>query len=418
MSRVIRTGDAVTILKTPADVQAHLLAKVAKATAGLIGLEQEMFVTTPDGRPPAFAQIEAVLTHMATQLPKARLLTEGEHIVGVSSPVVGDVCLEPGGQIELSCAPSKGLDDLQARQMALYDALVAAAAAQGLQVQGAGHLPSFIGAPMVPRSRFAAYAQYCRDTHGAEKAEALLDTMKSCTGLQINVDPMGEDFHKIYRALLLVELAETFATRDSKRKQRFTNTYAPLFPQQVTPMFNAVAARDNAMLMGMIVDRLLTLRMPFVPDPGSAEGFLPSAQVYGVTPSVGDLMQKGVLTTDLLDNALSLQMTMPNLRRHGVVETRSPDTPSDMATVFKLAARYHRAAYDVAARDRLLAIADKVDASQLAAVYDARYTGDAAHVVSMQVGVDFKLSDMLAQVDKELDQPKQGSKPQLRRAGR
>ena len=418
MSRVIRSGEAATILKTPSDVQAHLLAKVAKSTAGLIGLEQEMFVTTASGQPPAFALIEGVLTHMAAAMPQARLLTEGKHIVGVTSPVLGDVCLEPGGQIELSCAPSQNLVEMQARQTALHDALVAAASAQGLRVQGAGHLPSFIGAPMVPRSRFAAYAQYCRDTHGNDKAEALLDTMKSCTGLQINVDPMGEDFHKVYRALMLVELAETFTTLDSQRKQRFSNTYAPLFPQQVRPMFNAVAARDNRMLMDMIVERLLSLRMPFVPDPDSAEGFLPSAKVYGVTPSVGELMAKGVLTTDLLDNALSLQMTMPNLRRHGVVETRSPDTPSDMATVFKLAARYHRAAYDVAARDRLLVIADKVDASQLAAVYDARYTGDAAHVMSMQVGVDFKLSDMLAQVDKALDQPKQSNQPQLRRAGR
>lgn len=418
MSRVIRSGEAATIIKTPADVQAHLLAKVAKATAGLIGLEQEMFVTTPDGQPPAFALIEGVLAHMADTLPQARLLTEGDHIVGVTSPVVGDVCLEPGGQIELSCAPSNGLADLQQRQMALYDALVAAAAAQGLKVQGAGHLPSFIGAPMVPRSRFAAYAQYCRDTHGAKKAEALLDTMKSCTGLQINVDPMGEDFHKIYRALMLVELAETFSTNESKRKQRFSNTYAPLFPQQVTPMFNAVAARNNEALIGMIVDRLLTLRMPFVPDPDSAEGFLPSAKVYGVTPSVGELMEKGVLTTDLLDNALSLQMTMPNLRRHGVVETRSPDTPADMATVFSLAARYHRAAYDVPTRDRLLVLADRLDAGLLAGAYAARYMGGQADLLAMPVGVNFKLSDMLVAVDKVLDEQKAPRAPRAHRIGR
>ena len=418
MSRVIRSGEAATILTSAADVQAHLLAKVAKATAGLIGLEQEMFVTTADGNPPAFGLIEAVLSHMADNLPQARLLTEGSHIVGVTSPVVGDVCLEPGGQIELSCAPSKGLSDLQERQQALYDALVAAATAQGLRVQGAGHLPSFIGAPMVPRSRFAAYAQYCRDTHGAEKAEALLDTMKSCTGLQINVDPMGEDFHKIYRALMLVELTETFSTNQSERKQRFSNTYAPLFPQQVTPMFNAVAARDNSALMGMIVERLLTLRMPFVPDPDSAEGFLPSAQVYGATPSVGELMEKGVLTTDLLDNALSLQMTMPNLRRHGVVETRSPDTPSDMATVFTLAERYHRAAYDVAARDRLLAVADKVDAGLLAAAYAARYTCDQAALVQMPVGANLKLSSMLAAVNDVLDEPKMAPSARAQRFGR
>lgn len=406
MSRAIRNSDTETVLKSAAEVEACLLAKVAKATAGLIGLEQEMFVTTQDGNPPPFSQIEAVLAHMAAELPQARLLTEGDYIVGVSSPVVGDVCLEPGGQIELSSAPSQGLGQLQERQQALYDALVAAAQAQGLKVQGAGHLPSFIGAPMVPRSRFAAYAAYCRDAHGDAKAEALLDTMKSCTGLQVNVDPMGEDFHKIYRALMLVELVETFSTVDSERKQRFSNTYAPLFPQQVTPLFNAVAARDNGGLMGMIVERLLTLRMPFVPDPDSAEGFLPSAAVYGATPSVGELMDKGVLTAGLLDNALSLQMTMPNLRRHGVVETRSPDTPSDMGRVMAIAGRYSRAAYDVATRDRLLVIADQVDPAMLAEVYAQRFKLDAKARGKAMVGPNLSLANMLASVDRVLVQTK------------
>lgn len=401
MSRAIRGSSAATVLTTPAEVEAYLLAKVQGATAGLIGLEQEMFVTTPEGTPPAFARIEAVLCHMAAALPQARLLTEGSYVVGVSSPVVGDVCLEPGGQIELSSAPSQGLKELAARQQALYDALVAASAREGLQVTGAGHMPSFIGAPMVPRSRFAAYVDYCARAHGDEKAQALLDTMKSCTGLQVNVDPMGEDFHKIYRALLLVELSGSFNDL-SIRQKRFFDTYAPLFPRQVTPLFNAAAARDNESLMEMVVERLLLLHMPFVPDPASEEGFLPSAQVYGQTPTVGELMGKGVLTTDLLDNALSLQMTMPNLRRHGVVETRNPDTPSDMAGVMAVAARYHRAAYDVPTRDRLVTLLDACDPALLQRAYMARFAGSRADLSAMSVGGGMTVAGLIAAVDSVL----------------
>lgn len=402
MSRAIRSGEAAIVLKTPAEVKAYLLAKVARATAGLIGLEQEMFVITPNGQPPRFARIEAVLRHMAQGLPAARVLSEAGHVIGLVCPEVGDVCLEPGGQVELSCAPSHGLADLHRRQQALYDALVAAAAKEGLLVRGAGHLPSFMGAPMVPRSRFAAYADYCRAMHGEAKTQALLDTMKSCTGLQVNVDPMGADFHKIYRALLVVELSGSFSDL-SDRQARFAKTYAPLFARQVTPLFNAAAARDNESLMGMVVARLLSLHMPFVPDPDTPEGFLASAAVYGVTPTVGELLAKGVLTADLLDNALSLQMTMPNLRRHGVVETRNPDTPADMAGVMAVAARYHRAAYDTAVRDRLLGVLAQCQPGLLEAAYASRFDLSRDALMALPVGNGLTVRGLIEAVEASIE---------------
>lgn len=401
MSRALHGGHAAIILSSVTEVEAYLLAKVAKVKAGLIGLEQEMFVTTSDGNPPSFTQIEKILNHMAGNLRDARILTEAGYTIGVTSPEVGDVCLEPGGQIELSCAPSQGLAALQKRQYALYAALVHAAQAQGLRVQGAGHLPSFIGAPMVPRSRFAAYADYCRQVHGMKKAEALLDTMKSCTGLQVNFDPMGEDFHKVYRALMLVELVGAFKDL-SVRQKRFFQTYAPLFPRQVTPLFNAAAVCHNEELIKIIAERLLSLHMPFVPDPDSTEGFLPSAKVYGATPTVGALMQRGVLTADLLDNALSLQMTTPNLRRHGVVETRTPDTPCDMAGVMAVAARYHSAAYDVCVRERLLDVLAGCDPDLLARAYDARFMVDHRTLMAHSVGKELTVAALIKVVDEVL----------------
>lgn len=401
MSRVIRTAAPLRVLATTAAVEAYLLEKVAGATAGLIGLEQEMFVTTAQGQPPGFAAIEAVLKHMAASLPEALTVTEKGRVIGVTAPGLGDVCLEPGGQVELSSAPSADLAALEERQQRLMQALEQATEALGLRVVGAGHLPAFKGAALMPRSRFAAYAAYCRATHGDEKAEALLDTMKSCTGLQVNVDPMGDDFHKIYRALLLVELAGAFKDR-SLRQQRFAETYAPLFPGQVTPLFNALAARDNQSLMGMIVERLLDLRMPFVPDPDSAEGFLPSAQVYGETPTVGELMTRGVLTAELLDNALSLQMTMPNLRRHGVVETRNPDTPADLAGVMAVARRYHRAAYDSALREKLLEGSVAIKPEALAAVFNQRFKLPEATLMAQPLGDGVTVGGLVQGVDKLL----------------
>lgn len=396
MSRVVHSSAADAVLRSKADVVDHLLAKVNAAKAGLTGIEQELFVTTATGHAPGFDAIERVLGHMGAAYQGAERIEEKGRLVGLILPGLGDVCLEPGGQVELSSAASPDLVTLETRQRDLYALLQDAADAEGLQVQGGGHHPLFKQADLVPRSRFAAYAAYCTDMHGDEKAQALLDTMKSCCGVQINVDPMGQDFHEIYRALLVVELAGCF--RDlSPRHERFATTYAPLFPKQVTPMFNAVAARGNKPLVGLIVDRLLSLNVPFVPDPDSAEGFLPSASVYGVTPTVGDLMEKGVLTAELLDNCLSLQMTMPNLRRHGVVETRAPDTPKDMEEVMDVAARYHRATYDAPVRKALLSL--PVKPALLEQAYAARFTMKRDDLMQMSLG-GHTVASFIAEVDK------------------
>lgn len=411
MSRVIQSHQPAQLLRTKADITAHLLKKVSRATAGLIGLEQEMFVTTSAGKPPGFDAIEGVLIHMASAL-NASPFRENGRVIGLSRDDLGDVCLEPGGQVELSSAPSPDLASLMQRQETLMQALETAAAVHGLRVTGAGHLPAFKGAAMMPRSRFAAYAAYCRASHGDAKAEALLDTMKSCTGLQVNVDPMGPDFHKIYRALMLVELAGSFRERTTRQK-RFAETYAPLFPRQVTPLFNAVAARGNRELVGQIVDRLLTLHMPFVPDPDNAEGFLPSSEVYGQTPTVGELMDRGVLTVGLLDNALSLQMTMPNLRRHGVVETRAPDTPASMGEVAEIAARYHRAVYDPATRQALLDLGQRLNPAALEAAFNKRFSLTEKSFMALPLGSEVTVEAFIGAVDALLS--KVDKKPEFKK---
>lgn len=399
MSRVIQSQGPTLVLRSAKDVQDYLLAKIARADKGLTGLEQEMFVTLPDGRPPAFDKIEAVLNRMAAQLPDAKAAQEKGRTVAVSCPL-GDVCLEPGGQIELSSAAAPDLATVMARQRGLMDALEQAAAAEGLKVQGAGHLPAFTDAALVPRSRFAAYAEYCRTAHG-DKAEALLETMKSCTGLQVNVDPMGEEFHEIYRALLVLEIAGCLRDR-TVRQQRFAETYAPLFPRQVAPLFNALAAKDNVSLVEKITERLLSLHMPFVPDPGSAEGFLPSAQVYGAVPTVGELMARGVLTAGLLDNALSLQMTMPNLRRHGVVETRAPDTPETLDGVAEVARRYHAAAYDRPTRAALVRLGQGLEPGLLSRAFDARFRVPEEALMAMPVGSGLTVGRFIESVQKRV----------------
>lgn len=397
MSRLQSVDRSSEILLNRQDIERHLLAKIEKGNRGLIGTELELFVTDKAGNPLPFSTIEKVLQEIAGALDGAERIFDGQHLVALNVPDVGDVCLEPGGQIELSPAPSKTLAELAQSHETLLAALEAAAKKMDLQVTGEGHMASFLNGPDMPRSRFAAYYAYCRETLG-EGAEDLIASMKSCTGLQVNVDPMGKDFHEIYRAMLLVDLAHLFGSL-SERQRRLATTYEALLPNQMTPLFNTLAARDNKSVVGMIVDRLLTLKIPFVPAPDTAEGFLPSRAVFGKTPSVRELLADGKLTVAILDNALSLQMTMPNLRRHGVVETRAPDSPADTrGEVMRLAALYHRYAYDDKARRGLLDATAGIDAKELAKVYAQRFEMPPEKIRQMSIGRGMTVKDMINRV--------------------
>lgn len=403
MSRVYRSQNPNHIFKSRTEIAEHLLAKVQNSQGGKTGTELELFVTTPEGAPPTFDQVEMLFDHIAAQVPGATKTTEKGRTVGLLLPSIGDVSLEPGGQVELSTKPCADMDELESCNRRLRALLNEAADFYDLKVQGAGHQPAFLAADDMPRSRFHAYYAYCREQYG-QKAEDLIDTMKSCCGLQVNVDPMGDEFHEIYRALLLVDVAESLATR-STRQQRLHETYAALAPEQMTPVFEALTATNNEDVVGHMLDRLLTLKIPFVPDAEAAEGFRSTKEVFGRTPRVGDLLHAGKLTAEILDNALSLQLTMPNLRRHGVLETRAPDSMDDLATLMQVSRRYHGFAYDAPKRAGLLADFAAVDGDKLKKIFLNRFDYAAKDLMAADIGGGKTVGDLIAAVRADMQQP-------------
>jgi hypothetical protein len=396
MSRVYHSADPNHIFTSRLEIEEHLLGKIAGNAGGKVGTELELFVTGREGRPITFDQVEMVLEHMASQFPGATPAMEKGRIVGVNIPDVGDVCLEPGGQVELSTKPCQDIEELERINILMRAALEKTTAFLDLKVEGRGHMPSFLEAEDMPRSRFAAYCEYLRDVHG-KKADDLIDTMKSCCGLQVNVDPMGPEFHEIYRALMLVDVANALSQR-TERQGRLHETYAKLVPGQMTPLFEALKTDSNEQVVTCITDRLLTLKVPFMPDTASPEGFKSTASVFGETPTVDALLKSGALTTEILDNSLSLQLMMPNLRRHGVLETRAPDSPQTTEELMKMAAQYHRFAYDAAARRELLDGFQRIDPQLLKQAFLDRF--DDAQILSRCIGDGKTVSDLAFAVQK------------------
>lgn len=396
MSRVYHAQNPNHIFTSRDEIETHLLSKVHASQGGKTGTELELFVTTPEGMPPTFDQIEMLLDHIAMSVPDARRATENGRIVGLDLPGIGDISLEPGGQVELSSKPCATLEELADSNRTLRALLESACGFLDLHAEGMGHKPEFLLADDMPRSRFHAYYDYCFEQYG-KKAQPLIDTMKSCCGLQVNVDPMGDRFHEIYRALLLTDVAESMATR-SERQMRLHDTYASVAPEQMTPVFETLAARDNEAVVAHMVERLLVLRVPFVPDAAAAEGFRPAREVFGKTMTVGDFLAAGKLTTEILDNALSLQLTMPNLRRHGVLETRAPDSIDDLETLMKTAAQYHRMTYDDAARRSLLQDFAEINPARLRDVFLARFDMDEKTLKAFDLGGGKTVGDLISAV--------------------
>lgn len=401
MSRVYRPASPGHIFQSRAEIEEHLLSKISGNTGGRIGTELELFVTTPEGLPITFDQVEMVLERISATFPGTKSITEKDRIVALDIPDVGNVCLEPGGQIELSTCPCETLAELETANRTLRHALDEAAAFFGLKVEGRGHMKSFLAADMMPRSRFSAYGEYLKGALG-KKAGDLLDTMKSCCGLQINLDPMGAECHEIYRALLLADVATSLAQR-TERSKRLYDTYTKQVPEQMMPVFTALSATSNEGVVEHIASRLLTLKVPFIPDHRSEEGFCSTSSVFGHTPTVGELLQSKNLTTDILDNALSLQLSMPNLRRHGVLETRAPDSVNSLEELMGIAKTYHRLAYDATARQALLESFKSIDPLLLERAFLARF--DAGDISGFDLGGGKKVADLVRHVHTGSEEP-------------
>ena len=408
MSRVYHSLNPNHVVQSRQEIEGHLLAKISGNKGGKIGTELELFVSSPEGRPITFDQVEMIFEGIAAQFKGTKPAMERGRIIGLNIPDVGDVSLEPGGQMELSTKPCKDLAELEKINRIMRAAIDKAAGAFGLKVEGAGHKPAFLKAEDMPRSRFHAYYGYCRDQYG-DKAQDLINTMKSCCGLQLNFDPQGDDFHEIYRALMLADVAQSLKSLTTRQK-RLHETYAALSPEQLTPVFEALSARSNEELIAHTVDRLLTLKVPFVPDPGSAEGFRSTKGIFGHAPTVGELLKAGKLTTEILDNALSLQLTMPNLRRHGVLETRAPDSMDSLGDLMQTATLYTRLAYDPAARKAFLKEFEGIDPEALKTCFLTRFEQTPTAISRFDLGGGKTAGDLVRAVMGEGQAPQATAK--------
>jgi hypothetical protein len=112
---------------------------------------------------------------------------------------------------------------------------------------------------------------------------------------------------------------------------------------------------------------------------------------------VGGLLEKAALTTQILDNALSLQLTMPNIRRHGVVETRAPDSPDTPEALKAVVKVYNRFAYDSVARRALVDDFSGIESEKLKAAFLGRF--EDKNIASAEIGGGKTVADLIHAVE-------------------
>ncbi len=116
---------------------------------------------------------------------------------------------------------------------------------------------------------------------------------------------------------------------------------------------------------------------------------------------MGELLDKRRLTGEILDNALSLQLTLPNMRRHGVLETRAPDSVNSTEEIMRIARLYSNAAYNPAERRRILLKFGDIDPHLLKAAFLRRHTLSPAALKNTVIGKGLTLQDLMAEVTEE-----------------
>jgi hypothetical protein len=105
-------------------------------------------------------------------------------------------------------------------------------------------------------------------------------------------------------------------------------------------------------------------------------------------------MKADCLTTELLDNCLSLQLMPPNIRRHGVLETRISDSVQTTPEIILQATEYFKAAYDDKTRKKFNMLADQICPDLLEKAYQNRFTLSPSERLATKLGPSFTLSDL------------------------
>lgn len=347
MARQVQGSDQ--LISSKQDIIAFLTAELKAKTTQKLGVEWEMFPYTKSGDIPSLKQINTLFENFAEEAKRAghevSVATENGMMIAVDLKNVGNLCIEPGGQVEFATALcNTKADVLNALQT--YLSLAKKACGDELVLKGQGQDIKFRDAPLVPRSRFINYARYIKTF-----SEDIVGCIKSACSFQVNVDVDYNTFVETFKALIVAESILALENNKTSRLSDWFNAFSQGMGNQSRPFFEMFDVQTTDQALDIVASRLLTIRTPILPDPKNAEGYLFHNEFgYKEAPTIADLMEKKMLSEKVLKNMLGLMMMFPAYRRPSSAEVRGMDSPETLEKAMAMTSIVEQISYNPSVR--------------------------------------------------------------------
>lgn len=361
MSRVIQGQD--NRLHTASDISEYLIEQINQNSQKSVGTEVEFFllssttnapITVKDGQKAFLGFHDGFQSRGYRTKLHAERHDGYDYITSVSIDDIGSVDLETGHGFEFASAVCRDSDHILKTERIFFDVLSEVESAIGYKSVFKGFLQEYAQPVEIKRQRSHFLRASYFKRFGAA-ARQIFKAQGSTASTQVNVDTCQENFHEVFKILLLAEPALALHHADgTNRAHMRKQAYAPLVPEQVNPLVDVWECKDNREAVACIVNRLLDIQVPFLPDAAGNYRELPLDPVTRRPPTVRELLESRGLSEMELKNILPLFQTHPALRRPAVLEVRGVDSLGTPEEISALADRVTRICYDDNVRRQLL----------------------------------------------------------------
>ncbi|GEM_PF-2125287 len=330
------------------DVADYILKHILENKRKRVGTEWEMFfinrenkaITRKDGQK-AFVEFKKIFSQKGY---KASYLYERDvcgkkTILGLDVRGLGTITPEIGHQFEFSCSVCDSIREVKEKNEEYYDATCRVAAQVNYIPVFKGHIPGYVNSTGSSyRSRSIQWHEYFNRRFGSD-ALAVCETLDATSSSQVTFDSGSDKFHEYFQALLLIEPALSLHFANSCRPHI---SVSRLPPSHVKPILAVWHARTPKKAIEAIVDRLMQVETPFLPDANYPQLYKAEPLKGHCPPTVEDLMMQGRLNEKTLNNVGGFLLSRPALRRfsQGLLEMRGVDsqaTPNKVVEVVRCA---------------------------------------------------------------------------------
>lgn len=359
----IVSGSGALFFQTKKEIVAHVLKNVLANHNRMLGTEWEMFFVDGKGKAitraagqKAFTEFNRVFIQQGygAVYTHEQAVNGRRTITGLDINGLGLITPEMGHQWEFSCSTSSNPGEIRGKNQAFFLAAHEVAKRLNYVPLFQGHVPGYSASTEGSyRSRSVQWRKYYDRRFGI-KADFVREGLEATASTQVTIDSGAENFHEFFRALLLIEPAFTLHYANSDRPHIGMHRLPGAYMNPVIDVWNA---HDTQEALEVIVDRLMKVEVPFLPDTEHPSLYKAEILSSNRSPTIQDLMQLGRLNEEALNNASGFFLARPAFRKPslGLIEMRGVDSQPTPDKVAEVAARVASLVYDDTARRRLLA---------------------------------------------------------------